>query len=97
VLLRGALRGPAREAKEEVGRILSFLGAEASEEAARSCLEEAGAATQAADRRGGSGVQFRKGVSGDWRNVFTEEDRRIFEEKAGDLLVRLGYEEDQSR
>jgi len=37
---------------------------------------------------------FRKGVAGEWRNVFTEEDGKIFEEEAGELLVRLGYEKD---
>jgi hypothetical protein len=36
----------------------------------------------------------RKGVSGDWRGAFTEGDRRIFKEEAGDLLVELGYEKD---
>jgi len=33
-------------------------------------------------------------VAGDWRNVFTEEDKRIFKEAAGDLLVELHYEKD---
>jgi hypothetical protein len=39
---------------------------------------------------------FRKGVAGDWRSVFTEKDRRVFKEEAGQLLVRLGYENDDS-
>jgi hypothetical protein len=34
---------------------------------------------------------FRKGVAGDWRDVFTERDRRIYEELAGDQLIRMGY------
>ena len=37
---------------------------------------------------------FRKGVAGDWKNTFTEGDKSIFKEAAGDLLVRLGYEKD---
>jgi hypothetical protein len=36
---------------------------------------------------------FRKGIAGDWQNVFTEEDKRVFKEEAGDLLIKLGYEE----
>jgi hypothetical protein len=36
---------------------------------------------------------FRKGVAGDWRSVFTERDRAIYEEVAGDRLVEMGYEE----
>jgi hypothetical protein len=35
---------------------------------------------------------FRKGVAGDWSNVFAEEDKQIFMKEAGELLVRLGYE-----
>ena len=27
-------------------------------------------------------------------NHFTEKDRRVFKEEAGELLIRLGYEED---
>ena len=35
---------------------------------------------------------FRKGVAGDWRDVFTERDRKIYEEMAGNQLARTGYE-----
>lgn len=43
-----------------------------------------------------SGEFFRKGISGDWRGVFNERDKKIFKEEAGELLVELGYEEDPS-
>jgi hypothetical protein len=36
----------------------------------------------------------RKGVSGDWRQDFTEADKRAFKEIAGEMLVELGYERD---
>ncbi|MBM3124045.1 MAG: sulfotransferase domain-containing protein [Chloroflexi bacterium] len=36
---------------------------------------------------------FRSGRAGGWREHFTEEHRRLFKEAAGDLLIRLGYEE----
>lgn len=36
---------------------------------------------------------FRKGKSGGWREHFSEENKRLFKSTAGDLLVRLGYEE----
>jgi hypothetical protein len=36
-------------------------------------------------------------VVGDWKNAFTEQDQRIFEEIAGGLLVKLGYEENGRR
>jgi hypothetical protein len=34
---------------------------------------------------------FRKGVAGDWRGVFTERDREVYEGVAGDALKKLGY------
>ncbi|REJ80226.1 MAG: hypothetical protein DWQ36_18435 [Acidobacteria bacterium] len=38
---------------------------------------------------------LRKGVVGDWRNAFNREAAEVFDHLAGDLLVRLGYEEDR--
>lgn len=83
----------AADPEKEVGRILAFLGADTSE--TRAALEGANAETARAVERDGSGVQFRKGVAGGWREVFTEEDRRIFAEHAGETLARLGYEADR--
>ena len=37
---------------------------------------------------------YRKGVAGDWANHFTSEHVAVFKERYGNLLVRLGYEED---
>ena len=31
----------------------------------------------------------RKGVAGDWKNIFTERDKAIYKEVAGNLLMRL--------
>lgn len=41
-----------------------------------------------------SGSFFRKGVQGDWKGVFNERDRKIYKQRAGQLLVKLGYERD---
>lgn len=35
---------------------------------------------------------FRSGTSGSWREHFSEANKRLFKNVAGDLLVRLGYE-----
>jgi DNA-binding transcriptional ArsR family regulator len=35
-----------------------------------------------------------KGQPGGWRKFFTERDRRVFKEIAGELLVKWGYEKD---
>ena len=37
---------------------------------------------------------IRKGLPGSWREIFTEEDKRIFKEFAGETLVDWGYEKD---
>jgi hypothetical protein len=38
-------------------------------------------------------AEWRKGVSGDWKNHFTNEDKQQFKSIAGELLVELGYEQ----
>lgn len=38
---------------------------------------------------------IRKGISGDWKNYFTPESAKVFDELAGDLLVGFGYEQDR--
>lgn len=44
-----------------------------------------------------SGTNFlRKGVAGDWREIFTKRDKEVFKEEAGELLIGLGYEKDTS-
>jgi hypothetical protein len=35
---------------------------------------------------------FRSGKTGEWKKHFTEEHKRVFENVAGDLLIKLGYE-----
>jgi hypothetical protein len=39
---------------------------------------------------------FRSGKTGEWRRYFKPEHRDVFKEVAGDLLLRLGYESDDS-
>lgn len=47
-------------------------------------------------RRAGTEDQkhhYRKGVSGDWRNYFSEEHKQRFNLEAGEFLIALGYEQ----
>ena len=39
---------------------------------------------------------YRKGVSGDWKNHFTEKHKKYFKENFNDLLIKLGYEKDDN-
>lgn len=39
---------------------------------------------------------LRKGIIGDWKNYFNEEACEIFKKYAGDALIKLGYEQNNS-
>jgi hypothetical protein len=83
---------------KELERLLEFLGADASEQVVNRCVDAASFEKLSGGRRRGQEAPsfFRKGVAGDWRNVFTEQNRRDFKAAAGDLLIELGYEEDDT-
>lgn len=83
---------------EEVRRLLNFLGAEADEQTAKQCVEATSFERMSKRKRGeeDSSSFFRKGVAGDWKNVFTEQDKIIFKEVTGDLLIKLAYENDEN-
>ena len=83
--------------EEEVKRLLEFLRADAGNEVVRECIESASFENWSDGRKRGQEDPFsflRKGIAGDWKNFFTEKDKLIFKEEAGDLLVELGYEKD---
>ena len=85
------------DAPAETARLLRFLGAGAGDEVVRRCVEQASFEKLSGGRRRGDEdptSMLRKGVAGDWREAFSGEDRRVFKEEAGDLLVELGYERD---
>jgi hypothetical protein len=82
---------------EEVQRLLGFLGVDADERLVEHCVSSASFEKLSRGRERGQedpSSFYRKGVAGDWKNHFTEEDRRVFKEEAGELLIRLGYEDD---
>jgi hypothetical protein len=39
---------------------------------------------------------FRSGKTGEWKKYFTPEHKKIFKDVAGELLIRLGYENDNN-
>ena len=58
-------------------------------------LRRDGRFRKASSRKGGQEdptSRSRKGVVGDWENVFTGEDEMAFKAIAGDLQITLGYE-----
>ncbi len=81
---------------EKARGVMRFLGVASEEEIATRCVEAVTferLANRSAGREDPTSF-YRKGVSGDWKNVFTAEDGQIFKREAGDLLVELGYEVD---
>ena len=82
----------------ELGGVLDRLGVDSSSARARECVEAASFERLAGRDRGreDSTSFYRKGVSGDWQAHFDEEHRRIFKREAGELLIRLGYEDDHA-
>lgn len=84
--------------EEEMRRLLRFLGADTSEENVRQCVSSSSFEKLSKGRKRGREAAsfYRKGVAGDWKNVFTKENEQDFEEAAGELLLRLGYEKNNS-
>lgn len=82
--------------EEEAGRIFEFLGAVADERTVSRCVRAASFEKLSEGRKPGEEAAsfYRKGVAGDWKNVFTEQNRQGFKEIAGGLLIKLGYERD---
>lgn len=84
--------------EDEARRLLEFLGAKADGKTVGRCVEAASFERLSKGRDKGeedhASMAARKGVAGDWRNVFTEKDRLLFEEIAGEALTRTGYEKD---
>jgi hypothetical protein len=81
--------------EEGVGRLLSFLDANASKQSVQRCVEKASFERWTKGRTRGEedpSSLLRKGITGDWKNVFNAGDKEIFKDEAGDLLVQLGYE-----
>ena len=79
--------------EERVRAIFELLGARADEDVVSHCVENNSFEKVAGRPKGSevSGSFFRKGVAGDWRGLFTEHDREVYEQVAGQTLVELGY------
>jgi hypothetical protein len=85
--------------EEELRRIFRFLGISAGKRVVKRSVRAEGFERRSGGRKRGeedSTSARRKGVAGDWKNVFTERDKALFKEVAGELLVELGYEKDSS-
>ncbi len=78
-----------------IRRALTVLAVDDSETAVQHCVAAASFKALSGGRAPGQEDRshfFRKGVAGDWKNHFREEDRAIFKDEAGQGLIELGYE-----
>ena len=83
--------------RSELTLLFEFLGArDCSPEVVARAIEENTFEKLGGRSRGQEepGSFYRKGVAGDWKEVFTKRDKQIFKEEAGELLAELGYEKD---
>jgi 2-polyprenyl-3-methyl-5-hydroxy-6-metoxy-1,4-benzoquinol methylase len=77
-------------------KICKFIGVESDIRIIEKCVRENTFKIMSGGREAGNDAfseKARKGQAGDWKNYFTRRDGELFNEHAGDLLVRYGYEE----
>jgi hypothetical protein len=80
----------------EFGRLAGFFGLDLTDAQIARIVDE-NSFQKRTQRRPGTedrGAHARKGVVGDWRNVFLPRHVDAFKRSAGDLLIELGYEKD---
>jgi hypothetical protein len=76
-------------------RLLEFIGADADDATVAQCVRAASFEAMSGGRRPGQEDLehvVRKGVAGDWRRWFTDEQAAWFDRQAGNLLDALSYE-----
>lgn len=79
----------------QVKRLLEFVGADADDAIVEHCVRAASFEAMSGGRRPGEENLehvVRKGVAGDWRRWFTDEQAAWFERQAGGLMDAIGYE-----
>lgn len=81
----------------ELARLFGFLGVDRDASMIERVVERNSFERRSSGRsRGEEDTKsfLRKGIHGDWKNVFNERDRQVFKQQTDDLLVVLGYEKD---
>lgn len=90
------------DAEKQLRRMVEFVGKQVSDEKITAAVEKNTFENRTLQRSGkkrkpgeaDSGQFERRGVVGDWRNVFNAEAAQVFEQYEGQTLIKLGYESD---
>ena len=84
--------------KAELTAALNALGADLPDAQIDKIISDYSFEAQSNRKRGEEDVTafVRKGIIGDWKNVFNKEACEMFDRYAGDELILLGYETDRS-
>lgn len=84
--------------RREMTRVFGAMGVDARAEVVNDCVDR-NQFEYLTGRKPGeeSRSEFiRKGVAGDWRNYFNENNKKLFKNVAGRWLIELGYEKDDN-
>jgi hypothetical protein len=82
---------------EEMKKVWEFLGVKANKSLEKTILEEMSSNPddEWQSRRNADIASFLpKGQVGNWTRLFSEQDKAVFKDVAGEMLVRWGYEKD---
>ena len=91
--------GLLADTEATLSECLSFLGVKSTPGILKSCVEQGNFTAMAKGRKRGEAkpdAHVRKGVSGEWKNYFTYEDGKLFNEITKNSLVAFGYEENEN-
>ncbi len=82
------------EPRAELARLCGALGVSAGPDAVRAAVERwsMGRVTGRQPGHEDRNSFVRRGISGEWASVFSDEARAVFADLAGDALVEFGYE-----
>ncbi len=75
--------------------IFSFIGSKNKNEIIQKCINNSSFKKMSDNREQGESKQnahIRKGISGDWKNYFTQKDGELFHKLAGKTLLKYNYE-----
>lgn len=87
-----------RDAQLEMSKVIQALGKPFSQDLISRVVEKYSFYNQAKRRPGEESPNsfLRKGIAGDWKNVFTMEAKEVFNHYAAKSLIKAGYEVDDS-